>query len=281
MTRLAEQAKASFDAGLEPVNSSLAATSRRDLAHAQRIRAELSRNQALAVLASLLGHDAEVAVHIDTNIGPMQLARSDEQAWLQLAEQEEGVHVAKEAVLLADAGKLHALGGAMPKVQLVAGWDNKRSTAGTFGSGSDVKSTSIGVEFTMPLYAGGSTWAQQRKSEQESIRADADLSEAQRHADLATRQAWLQWQASGVELQAMQAALASARSEQVAAHAGFDVGLRTLSEVLDAEDRLAGVRAALADSVAAHGLSVLQLHAAVGALDNEQVEQVQTWLTQQ
>ncbi|MDX8406678.1 MAG: TolC family protein [Mariprofundus sp.] len=278
MIKLAEQAKASFDVGLEPVNSSLAASSRRDLARAQRIRAELARNQAVAVLSSLLGHDADVTIAIDANIGPMMLARSTEVAWLELADQEERVKVAEQGVILADADELHALGGALPKLQLVAGWDKNRSTAGIFGTGSEVQSASIGVEITMPLYAGGSTWAQRRKSEQDKIRADADLSEAQRQAHLATRQAWLQWQASGSELQAMQTALASAVSEQQAAHAGFDAGLRTLTEVLDAEDRLASVRAGLADSVAAHGLSVLQLHATIGALDLEQVDQVQAWL---
>jgi len=95
---------------------------------------------------------------------------------------------------------------------------------------------------------------------------------------LATRQAWLQWQATGSELDAMKAALISARSEREAAHAGFEAGLRTMSEVLDAEDRLASARAGLADSVASHGLSVLQLYAAVGALDTDQVTVVQEWL---
>ncbi|PIP03722.1 MAG: type I secretion protein TolC [Zetaproteobacteria bacterium CG12_big_fil_rev_8_21_14_0_65_54_13] len=278
MNRLAEQAEASFKVGLEPVNTSLAAASRRDLTRVQRIRAEQVLNQAGAVLSSLLGHAAVVSASIDGMPVPLRLNHVSEQEWLALAEAADQVQLAERSVEMAEADKMKALGGALPKVQLVAGWDKQRSSSGTFGTGSRVQSASIGVEFSMPLYAGGGTWAQQRKSEQEKIRADADLDEAQRQAQLATRQAWLQWQATGSELDAMKAALISARSEREAAHAGFEAGLRTMSEVLDAEDRLASARAGLADSVASHGLSVLQLYAAVGALDTDQVTVVQEWL---
>jgi len=278
MIKLAEQAAASFEVGLESVNTSLAANSRRDLARAHRIRAEQVVNQAQAVLASLLGRSAQVQVTLDGAITPMPLADVTEQQWLDLANANEQVLLAEKGVALADAGELKALGGALPKLQLVAGWDKQRSSAGTFGTGSEIQSASIGVEVSMPLYAGGSTWSQRRKSEQEKLRADADLAEAQRSSRLAVRQAWLQWQSTGSELVAMKAALASAGSEQEAAHAGFDAGLRTLTEVLDAEDRLAGSRAGLADSVASHALSVLQLYAAVGDLDGDKVTQVQNWL---
>ncbi|WP_167631138.1 TolC family protein [Mariprofundus ferrooxydans] len=279
MQRLAEQAEASFKVGLEPVNTSLAATSRRDLARANRIRAEQAVNQARAVLSSLLGHEADVTASMNPSPQPLALAKSSEQSWLEQADHADRVQMAENSISLADAGELKALGSALPKLQLVAGWDKQRSSSGMFGTGSRTESTSIGVEISMPLYAGGSTWAQQRKSEKEKIRAEADLDEAQRQAKLATRQAWLQWQATGSELTAMKAALTSARSEREAAHAGFDAGLRTMTEVLDAEDRLASARAGLADSIATHGLSVLQLYAAVGTLDTDQVAFVQDWLT--
>jgi len=279
MQRLAEQAEASFKVGLEPVNTSLAATSRRDLARANRIRAEQAVNQARAVLSSLLGYEADVSASMNPSPLPLALAQSSEQSWLQLATHADRVQIAENSLTFADAAELKALGGALPKLQLVAGWDKQRSSMGMFGTGSRTESTSIGVEISVPLYAGGSTWAQQRKSEHEKIQAEADLDEAQRQAQLATRQAWLQWQATGFELRAMNTALTSARSEREAAHAGFEAGLRTMSEVLDAEDRLASARAGLADSVASHGLSVLQLYAAVGALDTDQVTFVQDWLT--
>ncbi|MDQ6992206.1 MAG: TolC family protein [Mariprofundus sp.] len=278
MVKLAEQASAAFEVGLEPVNSSLAAISRRDLARAQRIRAALVLHQAQAVLLSLSGNSADVVVAIDRSIAPLLLDHASEQQWQQLADHEENVALAKQALALAAASKLKALGGAMPKLQLVAGWEKQRSSAGIFGTGSEVQSASIGVEVSMPLYAGGATWAQLRKSEQEKIRADMDLAEAQRGAHLGAQQAWLQWQATGFELTAIKAALTSARSEQQAAHAGFDAGLRTLTEVLDAEDRLANARATLVDSIASHALSVLQLYAAVGALDTDKVALVQQWL---
>jgi len=278
MQKLAEQAAASFKAGLAPVNVSLEAISRHDLARAQRIRAEQTMNQAKAVLSSLLGREAEVTGDMNASAEPLALKQSSEQDWLQQAGNADKVQLAKRSVSLADAVKLKSLGGALPKVQLVAGWNKQRSSGGVFGVGSTIKNASIGIEVSMPLYAGGSTWAQQRKSEQEKIRAEADLAEAQRSAQLATRQAWLQWRATGAELGAMKAALASALSEREAAHAGFEAGLRTMTEVLDAEDRLARARAGLADSIASHGLSVLQLHAAVGSLHTDQVERVQDWL---
>ncbi|TLS67882.1 type I secretion protein TolC [Mariprofundus erugo] len=277
MTRLAEQAKASFDVGLEPVNTSLAAASRRDLASAQRIRAEQALEQSRAVLSSLLGHDADVAANATPQLVPLKM--KPQQEWLQQVDHADQVQLAERSVDLAEAGKLKAIGAALPKVQFVAGWDREKSSSGTFGTGSHTQTGYFGVEMTMPLYAGGSTWAQQRKSEQEKIKAAADLDEAKRSTQLAIRQAWLQWQGTGYEMDAMKAALTSANAEQEAARAGFEVGLRTMTEVLDAEERLASARAGYADSVASQGMAALQLYAAVGELGERQVSEVQGWLT--
>ena len=131
----------------------------------------------------------------------------------------------------------------------------------------------------MPLYAGGGTWAQQRKSVQEQVKAEADLAEAKRASRLAVRQAWLQWQSSGARLTAMKAALASAKTEREAATAGIEVGLRSVTDVLDAEERLSSARAGFVDTVAMHAVAVLQLYEAAGELEMKQLAEVEQWLS--
>jgi len=278
MARVAEQAAASFEVGLEPVNASLVAVSRRDLARAERIVAEQGLDQARTVLSSLLGYEADVEMMPTERIRPEALPPGDEKEWLERSEQAARVEMARQGVELADASYVQTVGTALPKVQLVAGYDRQQSSNGTFGSGSTVKGSFVGIDVNIPLYAGGSLWAQRRKSLQEQVKADADLAEAKRSARLEIRKSWLGWRGSASRLTAMKAAMASASTERKAAAAGFEVGLRNITEVLDAEERLATARAGFTDAVAAHAMAMLRFYDAAGTLDLDRFDTVQQWL---
>ncbi|MDQ7058160.1 MAG: TolC family protein, partial [Ghiorsea sp.] len=159
MDRLATQAKAAFDVGTAAVNDSLSASSRRDLAKAGRIRAGQVLAQAKARLNSLVGQPLDVSVALHQGIKPLHAMPDALQTWEQRAEVNAlGVRLSSQGIAIADAAHLQAVGTAMPNLQLVAGWNHNKSSDGIFG-GSTVKAAYIGVELSMPLYAGGATWA--------------------------------------------------------------------------------------------------------------------------
>jgi len=278
MKRLAMQAKAAFEVGTAAANDSLSAGSRHDLAKAQRIQASQILEQAESQLNSLVGSDTAVSVDLKQGIKPIRAIPDKISEWEQRAEENAfAVQLSDQAVAMADAGHLHAVGGALPKLQLVAGWERNISSDGWFG-GSTVRGASIGIEVTMPLYTGGSTWAEQRKTSKEKIRAEYNMIESRRMARLYAHQSLLGLRTSAAEIAAFDAAVRSAASEKKAAQAAFEVGVRTITEALDAEERLAITRQNYADAVARHAMSFLQLNASAGDLNELYISTIDGFL---
>ncbi|WP_038247079.1 TolC family protein [Ghiorsea bivora] len=278
MNKLAMQAKSAFEVGTATVNDSLSASSRRDLATAGRIRAGQVLAQAEARLNSLVGMEMVVSGTLHQGMEPLHVKEDNLEIWEQRAEATAlGVQLSDQAVAMADAEHLKSVGGAMPTLQLVAGWDHIKSSDGTFG-GSTVKGASFGIELSMPLYAGGGIWAQQRKSTQEKIQAEFNMAEAKRTARLAARQSLLGLRTTAAEVKALDAALSSAKTEKKAAQAGFEVGVRTITDALDAEERLAAAKQRYADAVARHTMAYLQLIASTGELDESSVSIIDDFL---
>jgi len=274
MSKLAMQAKAAFEVGTASVNHSLSANSRRDLIKAARIRADQVLAQAEAQLHSLVGEKMIVSLKLHQGMMPLHANPDNLEIWEQRAEATAlGVQLSGQAVAMADAGHLKSVGGAMPTLQLVADLDRNKSSDGPFG-GSTVKTVSIGIELSMPLYAGGATWAKQRKSTHEKIQAEFNMAEAKRTARLVARQSLLGLRTTAAEVKALDAALSSAKTEEKAAHAGFEVGVRSITDVLDAEERLAVAKQRFADVVARHAMVYLELLASADKLDESSVARI-------
>ncbi|MBN4076926.1 TolC family protein [Mariprofundus ferrooxydans] len=279
MNTLAMQAKAAFEVGTAAINDSLSARSRRDLTKAARIRAGQALALSQAQLNSLVGKNLPVSVELYQGIEPLHVSKDKLEVWEQRAEATSlGVQLSDQALAMADAEHLKSVGGAMPTLQLVAGWDYNKSSQGIF-VGSTVKSASIGIEMSIPLYAGGSTWAEQRKASKEKIQAEFNMAEAKRTARLAARQSLLGLRTTAAEVEALDAALSSAKMEKKAAQAGFEVGIRTITDALDAEERLAAARQRYADAVARHAMAYLQLMASSNHLAKSTVEKIDQLLT--
>ena len=72
----------------------------------------------------------------------------------------------------------------------------------------------------------------------------------------------------------MQKAVASAKEAANAARMGHEVGLRTMTEVLDADERYYEAEKNLAEAEAQFVFAELQLKSSVGALDTEPIPDI-------
>jgi len=133
-------------------------------------------------------------------------------------------------------------------------------------SGATVSDQTVGVQLRMPLYAGGGTSAQMRKSDKEAIQAEFSLEDDIRLARLTARQSFLAVDAAAAQVVAMQQATFSAEQAAEAAHLGHEVGLRTLTEVLDADERKFTAEKNLASARSQYIFASLQLRASIGTL---------------
>ena len=229
---------------------------------------------AKAVLASLVGHDVRVAISPPMKMQPLPLTPATLSGWQQQAEQHGlSIRFADHKKLLAEDQYLEALGNAMPKVQLVAGWNRVKNSDGNFG-GSTVHTTMVGVEVSMPLYAGGALSARRRQAVNEKVQAEYMVADAKRSTRLAIQRAWLGLHSSFNELIALQQAEYSSKQALKAAKIGFDVGLRDMYELLDSQQRFTGSQQAYADAISRYLMAWLELHAAAGTLSSDDVAEV-------
>jgi len=274
MHSLAKKAELSFKVGLSSINESLTATSRYDLAKAARIRASNAALQAQSTLDSLLGQSVPIDTHIPNDFHPLSLHPNNLEAWKITAEQQSlSIQLAQENVELSDNQYTQALGNAMPKVQLIAGWNKNQASNGIFG-GSSVKTSMIGIELNAPLYAGGALSAKRRQATHNKVKAEYQITEAKRNTRLNIQQTWLALQSGLAELSALQHAKISAKEALKASRIGLEVGLRTLNDVMDSQQRLASSQQAYADALARYAMSWLQLHAIAGNLEDADLKVV-------
>jgi len=272
--RLAAQAQALFESGVAAVNDRLDADARRDLAMAERLNAENALDQALSTLASLTGSDSlQVA---EASIAP-SIAPPDTKpaVWEQQASVNAlSVRLARLQFRSAEEDALKAVGSSLPKVEAFASLQGSRATSGQLGMGSRTRDRAIGVQVSVPLFAGGGDLAQVRKSKRAALQAQFSLEDDIRLAKLTARQSYQGYVAAISQLYAMRKAVASAKEASNAARMGHEVGLRTMTEVLDADERYYEAEKNLAGAEAQFVFAELQLKSSVGSLDSEPIPEV-------
>jgi len=273
--RLALQAQAKSEAGGAAANERLDADARRDLARAERFAAENSLNQARARLASLTGVVPEGVLSPAISEKLSLSASVQPEAWeLRAAGNAISVRLARLQFRTAEAEELKAWGGSMPKVEAFASLEGRSATMGQLGISERTRDQSVGVQASVPLFAGGGDWARVQKSKKASLKAGFALEDDIRLAQLTARQASLGYAASISQLKAMRKAVVSAKEASEAASMGHEVGLRTMTEVLDADEFRFESEKKLAEAGAQLVFAVLQLKASVGALDLEPLPDV-------
>lgn len=98
--------------------------------------------------------------------------------------------------------------------------------------------SAAGVQFTLPLYAGGQVAAQVRQAQARSSQAIEQIVAAEREVVSQTRTAYARWRASNEVIVSSQAAVAAAALSLEGVKAENSVGNRTILDILNAEQEL-------------------------------------------
>lgn len=277
--RLRDQAQAAFEVGTATVNDVLEAQSRLDLVRSDYIQADNALATAHARLASLTGEEVRTLAGFRPDFAAELPPPNDAAHWGDAASRKAiAVKLGEKRLEVAKQEVRRSFGVALPSLDAVAGLDREKTTNNIFGTGSTVRTERLGLQLTVPLFAGGGTRAQIRKARKLQVQAEHDLEEERRQAALKAREAYLNVKAAAAQAKALSQATVSATKARDAAKLGYEVGLRTIVEHLDAEDRLAASRRDLARAKAAYLVARLNLAANVGELGEAQLDQANRWL---
>ncbi len=265
---IAEQlasAKRNFEVGTATITDTHEAQARYDLAVAQEIAEQNTYNIRLRALEKLIGKPAGT---LDT-LAAGEALRPESGSiddWAQrAAEGNLEAEIRRISKTIADQEVRRNRAGHYPTLDAVASYTVfKNQNFGTVQV--DVDTATIGVELNMPIYQGGLVSSQVREAVANQERARQDLENATREAGLQARQAWLNVNSGAARVSALEQALTSTEAQLDSTKLGFQVGVRTSLDVLDAEQQVLSARRDLAGARYDYLLAGLSLKAAVGAL---------------
>ena len=264
------QAKRGYEVGLTPITDVAEAQSRHDLTVAQGIAArndlELKRNALEKSIRSALPPLNPLAPSASVELlSAEQLAQLRDGAGTSSLQVAAGVLAEQIARLEIDKQRT----GHGPTVDLVFSASHNRNTNfGVFG-GTDTSPASLGIELNLPLYQGGAVDSRLREAAANLGRTQSELDEARRQAQLDARQAMLGVQSGAALTVALQQAISSAETQVRATSRGFEVGVRTRVDVLNAEQQLYTTQRDLSAARYQTLVAMLQLRAAAGLLQDD------------
>lgn len=282
-TAIAEQlesAKRNFEVGTSTITDTHEAQARYDLAVAQEIAAENDLAVKRQTLSSLTGKEPDTLKGLRPGVQIGRPQPDDIGKWVESAEAGNiGVSLAATGSEIASREIEKQRAGHYPTLDLVATYgQNGAGYSSTTGGGVDSKSTSIGLQLAVPLYAGGAVSSKEREAVALNEKARADLDNARRQATLAARQAYLGVSAGLAQVKALEAGLASSKLAVDSNKLGYEVGVRINIDVLNAESQLYDTRQKLAKARLDTLVAQLKLKSAAGSLSEEDLKAVNALL---
>ena len=288
LQRQFEQAEQRFEVGLTAVTDVHEARASYDNA---RARAIVSRNsladtkEALVELTGQYFDDYDPLQEVLPLVTPIP---ENAEEWVDIAMQYNPTVVsAHMGVDIADANIRLQRSGHYPSLDLVGSLsqftNNKsalRGDAGEILATTDVVNDDkrIGLQLIVPIYQGGVISSRTRQSRYLLNAVNEDLDQRQRAVVRNTKNAYRAVIAGIEQVGAFGQAMISAESALEATQAGFEVGTRTIVDVLIAQQRY--FQAQRDNSLARHTYIVdhLRLKAAAGVLAEEDLQKVNTIL---
>jgi len=172
------------------------------------------------------------------------------------------VDIAKEQIELAKAGHY-------PKLTLNASYGDSLTDSELNGDQPRSDSTSVGLNFSVPLYSGGATVAATDQARAFYVAASQDFETNYRAVTRSVITSYNQVVSDIATFKALEQAVISAQSALKATEAGFEVGTRTIVDVLVSTQNLYNAKRNLADVRYRYVVSTLRLKQATGTLSRE------------
>ncbi|MDP1572719.1 MAG: TolC family outer membrane protein [Pseudomonadota bacterium] len=195
---------------------------------------------------------------------PLAIEPDNLDAWLRAVEEANPKIIsARVATEITAHAADRARAGHYPSVDLIASATHARDPNTT---DSQQNSQSILLRLSVPIYEGGRTTAGADRAAALRIQAREELEGARREAMVKAAEAFLGIGNAGAKIRALEQALRAAETSLQGAKVGRDAGLRTHTDVLNAQQQIFSVRRDLNKERYNHLLAGIQLKALAGRL---------------
>ncbi len=285
IARQLEQAKQRFEVGLIAITD----VQESQAAYDQAVADEIAAKRSLATAREFL---REITGQYVSNLSapgdefPMRTPDpASERDWVDLALGQNLVLVSSriDEQLARDEISFRR-NGHYPTVEFVANLGNQtidgeqNTGPGWLDTERDFDSDSFGVQVTVPLFAGGTTSSRVREAVYLHRASREQLQRVTRETERQTRDAYLGVLSEMSRVEALEQAVESSRTALEATQAGFDVGTRTIVDVLNSQFNLYRAITLFYQARYDYLMNVLRLKQAAGTLQIQDLEEIDRWL---
>lgn len=279
--RQLEQAQQRFEVGLSAITDVQEAQARYDTAVATEIRARNQLDSAREQLREIIGEQRENLDPVrDTDFRLVTPEPQQQQIWVDTAlQQNPGLAAARAGSEAARQQIQIARSGHYPTVDANASYTYLDSN---FGGIRELERNdgTIGLQLAVPLYQGGAVNSRTREARFRFDEARERLDVTQRAIERQTRDAYRGVVTGISEVRAAEQARTSSTTALEAAQTGFEVGTRTIVDVLDAQRALTQAELTLYLARYNYLLNTLRLKQAAGTLAPDDLDAMTGWLEQ-
>lgn len=285
IARRLEQAKQRFDVGLIAITDVQESQAAYDQATADEIGAKRTLATAREFLREITGEYVDDLDAPGDDFPLLTPEPNTESSWVDLALEQNLTLVASrlDEKLARDEISFRR-SGHYPTIDLIATTGESTREGNALSGGfpsvvdTDGKRDSIQVQLNIPIFTGGVTNSRVKEAVYLHRASREQLQRVTRETERQARDAYLGVLSEISRVNALKQAVASSRTALEATQAGYEVGTRTIVEVLNSQFALYEAITNFYQSRYDYILNVLRLKQAAGSLQIQDLEQVDRWL---
>lgn len=267
ISRQLEQANANFEVGTSTITDVNEAQARYDLTLAEEITAINQLEIKKRAVQAIIGDMPQSFATVREDLVPRTPQPGDMQAWVDIAEQNNlALAIQQYNYQIASREVERARAGHMPTLDAVASYSDNRNNGSASGFASDLEDLTVGLQLEIPIYQGGAVSSRVREAAANLEKARHDLEVVRRDAELDTRQAYLDVSSGVAQVKAYEQALTSSQSQLDSTTLGYEVGVRTSVDVLNAQQQFYSAKRDLLQARYNYLLNSVRLKFATGLL---------------
>ena len=271
------QAKRNFEVGVATITDTNEAQAKYDNIVAQEIQTQADYDNKVTALRAIIGRFPKELKKVGPGLTPVPPDPDRLDYWVDRSLTDNlNVKVAQKNLDIATLAIDLAKAGHYPTLDLVAsyGWTNFGGASVNLGVSNSSTTGIIGVQASIPIYQGGFVDSKVRQAYSLQDKARQDLEFAKRSAFTLAQTGYTGVTSSVASVKAFEQALVSAESAYQSNVLGQEVGIRTFLDVLTVQQNVYSTRRDLAQAYFNYLTGVLRLKAAVGTLDEKDVEDI-------
>ena len=274
-----EQAQKRYEVGLVAVTDVANAQANYDKANADIITARNALENAQSLLATITGKLPSELDDVRTSLSTPSPDPANPEEWINLATKQNislqsaqiGGQISQENIAINRAAR-------MPTVDLTGQYGYNSTLSQFNGRQSSNLAASIGLQVSVPLYTGGRINAKSRQAAYQYQQTQNEIENLRRTVQQGTANDYRGVITSISEITAYGQSVESARTSLAATEAGYQVGTRTIVDVLNAQIQVFSAMANFLNARYSYLTNYLKLKADTGQLSLDDIKAVNAQL---